>query len=155
MDETLRQVGGLLLGSVPTVLLFGLLYLSYKVLLHKPLEAVLAERQQKTQGALEKAQADIAAADARTSDYEQRVREARVAVYRAQESRRRKFQDATAAALAEARGKADATVRQTRSDLEKDVAAARGSLQSEGEKLAAAVIQSILKPAGGAAAGRS
>ena len=154
MDETLRQIGELLLGAVPTVVLFGLLYVSYRFLLHKPLEAVLEERHQKTQGAIEKAQADIASADARAADYEQRLKEARVAIYQAQESRRRKFQEATAAALAEARAKADAMVRQTRADLEKDMSAARVGLQGESEKLAGAVIQSILKAAGGAAAGR-
>lgn len=157
MDETLRQIGQLLLGAVPTVVLFGLLYVSYRVLLHKPLEKVLEERHRRTQGALEKAQADITAADARAADYEQRLREARVAIYQAQESRRRKFQEATAAALAEARGKADATVRQTRTELQKDVAAARTGLETESDKLAAAVIQAILKPTAGAAAagGRS
>ena len=155
MDETLRQIGELLLGAVPTMVLFGLLYVSYRVLLHKPLEAVLEERLQKTGGALEKAQADIAAADARAADYERRLREARVAIYQAQEGRRRKFQEATAAALAEARDKANAMVRQTRADLEKDMSAARVGLQGESEKLAGAVIQSILKAAGGAAAGRS
>jgi F-type H+-transporting ATPase subunit b len=142
---------------VPTVILFGLLYVSYRVLLHKPLEAVLEERHRRTQGAIEKAQADIASADARTAEYEQRVRDARVAIYQAQESRRRKFQEAAAAALAEARSKADALVRQTRADLDNDVTAARTGLESESEKLAAAVIQSILRPAGGvgAAGGRS
>jgi F-type H+-transporting ATPase subunit b len=128
MDETLRQIGELLLGAVPTVVLFGLLYVSYRALLHKPLEAVLAERHRKTQGAMEKAQADIASADARAAEYEQRLREARVAVYQAQESRRRKFQEATAAALAQARDQAHALVRQTRADLEKDMAAARTGL---------------------------
>lgn len=157
MDETLRQIGQLLLGAVPTVVLLGLLYVSYRVLLHKPLEAVLEERHRKTQGAMEKAQADIASADVRTADYEQRLREARVAVYQAQESRRRKFQEATAAALAEARDKAHAMVRQTRTDLQKDMAAARTGLEAESDQLAAAVIQAILKPTAGASAagGRS
>ena len=152
MEDTLRQIGQLLLGAVPTVVLFGLLYASYRMLLHKPLEAVLEERRSKTQGAMEKAHADITSADARAADYAQRLREARVAIYQAQESRRRKFQEATAAALAEARGKADAMVRQTRAELEQGVAAARGGLEAESDKLAAAVIQTILEPAGGAAA---
>jgi len=141
-----------LLGAVPTVVLFGLLYASYRLLLHKPLEAALEERHRKTQGAIEKAQTDIASADARAAEYEQRLKEARVAVYQAQESRRRKFQEATAAALAEARAKADATVRQTRTALEKDVAAARTGLEAESERLAVAVLQAILKPAAGAPA---
>jgi F-type H+-transporting ATPase subunit b len=157
MDETLRQIGELLLGAVPTILLFGLLYASYRVLLHQPLEAVLEERRSQTQGAMEKAQADIASADARAAEYEQRLREARAAVYQAQESRRRKFQEATAAALAQARDQAHALVRQTRADLEKDMAAARTGLEGESDWLAAAVLQAILKPAAGAASagGRS
>ena len=152
MDETLKQIGELLLGAIPTIVLFGLLYVSYRVLLHKPLEAVLEERRSKTEGAVEKARADVASADARAAEYEQRLKEARVAVFRAQESRRRKFQEATAAALAEARAKADATVRETRAALEKDAAAARTGLEAESEKLAAAVVQAILKPTAGAPA---
>jgi F-type H+-transporting ATPase subunit b len=153
MDDTLQQIGQLMLEAVPTVILFGVLYIAYRVLLHNPLEKVLEERHRRTQGAVTKAQADIASADARAAEYEQRLRDARTAIFQAQESRRRKFQEAAAAALEEARGKAGAMVRQTRSNLEQDVAAARLRLQGEGDKLAAAVIQSILKPASGAAAG--
>ncbi len=43
-------------------------------------------------------------------------------------------------------------VRETPAGLEKDVAAARTGLEAESDRLAAAVIQTILKPAGGAAA---
>jgi F-type H+-transporting ATPase subunit b len=73
MDETLRQLGGLLLGAVPTVILVALLYVLYTVIVHKPLRRVLDERRSKTEGAIEKSRADIAAADARTSEYEQRL----------------------------------------------------------------------------------
>ena len=88
MDETTHQLGELLLGSVPTVILLTLLYVLYSLIVHKPLQRVLAERRNKTEGAVEKSRADIAAADARTSEYEQRLREARAAVFRAQEARR-------------------------------------------------------------------
>ena len=44
MDETLRQVGELLLGSIPTIVFLVLLYASYTVLVHQPLVKVLAER---------------------------------------------------------------------------------------------------------------
>ena len=78
MDETLRQVGELLLGSIPTVVFMVLLYGIYNAVVHKPLVKVLAQRRAKTEGAIEKARADIAAAEARsTAEYEQRLREAR------------------------------------------------------------------------------
>ena len=64
MDEILGQLGGLLLGSVPTIIFIVLLYLSYKALVHKPMVAVLAERRSRTEGAIEKARADIAQAEA-------------------------------------------------------------------------------------------
>ena len=64
MEQTLRQLGELLLGSVPTIILLALLYTLYAFLVHRPLMAVLAERRARTQGAMEKARADIAAADA-------------------------------------------------------------------------------------------
>jgi len=41
MDQTLRQLGELLLGSVPTIILMGLLYLLYTTIVHKPLGACL------------------------------------------------------------------------------------------------------------------
>src|SRR6204780_3387810 len=106
MDETLRQLGELLLGSVPTIILFTLLYILYTAIVHKPLGRVLEQRRSKTEGAIEKSRADIAAAEARTSEYEQRLREARAKVFHAQEARRKAALDARTAAMNEARAKA-------------------------------------------------
>src|SRR6267378_2057840 len=102
MDETLRQLGELLLGSVPTVILLTLLFGLYSAIVHKPLQRVLAERRSKTEGAVEKAQADIAAAGARTTEYEQRLREARATVFRSQEARRQAALQARTTAVGEA-----------------------------------------------------
>jgi len=90
MDQTLHQLGELLLGAVPTVILLALLYGLYTSIVHKPLQRVLAERRSKTEGAIEKSHADIAEAEARTSEYEKRLREARAAIFKAQEARRQK-----------------------------------------------------------------
>src|SRR5947199_10634856 len=102
MDETLRQIGGLLLGYIPTVIFFLLLYGFYTVLVHKPLTRVLGERYARTQGAIEKAKSDIAAAEARTAEYEQRLRDARVALFKYQESRRAQASQVRADAVAQA-----------------------------------------------------
>jgi F-type H+-transporting ATPase subunit b len=146
MDEILSQLGGLLLGSIPTILFMVLLYAIYTVLVHKPLARVLAERRSKTEGALEKARADIAAAEARTADYEQRLREARMAVFKSQEAYRQQALQARAAALAEARTKSQAQVEQARAAIEKDKLAAQAGLQAESGRLAAEIIRSVLKP---------
>ncbi len=150
MDETLRQLGELLLGSVPTVILLALLYVLYTTIVHKPLQRVLAERRSKTEGAVEKSRADIAAAEARTAEYEQKLREARAAVFHAQETRRQSVLQARTNALNEARRKAQAQVQAAKSDIENDRAAAEQSLPAETAALAAEIVRRVLQPAGAA-----
>jgi F-type H+-transporting ATPase subunit b len=150
MDETLRQLGELLLGAVPTVILLTLLYVLYTTIVHKPLQRVLAERRSKTEGAVEKSRADIAAADARTSEYEQRLREARAAVFRAQEARRKAALDARGAALNEARSKAQAQVQDAKADIQKQSEAAQEGLGAEAQSLATEIMRRVLAPAGAA-----
>jgi F-type H+-transporting ATPase subunit b len=146
MDETLRQLGGLLLGSIPTVVMLLLLYGIYTVVVHKPLARVLAERRAKTEGAIEKARADVAAAEARTAEYEQRLREARLAVFKSQEMRRQEVTQARAAAVAAARTRAQEQVQQARAAMEHDKIAAQESLQAESTRLAAEIVRSVLRP---------
>jgi len=148
MDQTLHQLGGLLLGAVPTVILLTLLYALYSVIVHKPLQRVLAERRSKTEGAVEKSRADIAAAEARTSEYEQRLREARAAVFRAQEARRQAALEARSKAVNEARGKAQAQVQAAKKDIEADRVAAEAGLQKDASALAEEIVRRVLQPAG-------
>ena len=146
MDETLRQIGGLLLGSIPTVICFLLLYGLYTVLVHKPLARVLSERRARTQGAIEKARADVASAEARTAEYEQRLREARLALFKAQEVRRAKASQARAAAIADARQRAQHQINQARTEIESEKTVAKGSLEAEAGRLAAEIIRTVLEP---------
>jgi F-type H+-transporting ATPase subunit b len=148
MDETLRQLGELLLGAVPTVILLALLYVLYTLIVHKPLRRVLEDRRSRTEGAVEKSRADIAAAEARTSEYEQRLREARATVFRAQEARRKAALDARTEALNAARVKARAQLQAAKADIEKDREAAQVSLQAEAQALAAEIVRRVLEPAG-------
>jgi F-type H+-transporting ATPase subunit b len=148
MDETLRQLGELLLGSVPTVILLALLYALYTTIVHKPLQRVLAERRSKTEGAVEKSRADIAAAEARTAEYEQKLREARAVVFRAQEAKRQAVLQARANALNEARSKAQAQVLAAKKDIENDRAAAEMGLPADAAALAQEIVRRVLQPAG-------
>ena len=150
MDQTLNQLGELLLGAVPTVILLALLYPLYTTIVHKPLRRVLEERRNKTEGAVEKSKADIAAADARTSEYEQRLREARAAVFRAQEARRQAALQARSNAMNEARTKAQAEVQAAKAGIESDRAAAEKGLLGEAEALAREIMRRVLEPAGAA-----
>jgi F-type H+-transporting ATPase subunit b len=149
MDAALQKaLGELLLAAVPTIVMFVVLYLAYRLLVHNPLMKVLAERHNKTEGAVAKAQADIAAAEAKTAEYEARLREARMNLFKSQEARRRQLLEARNAAIAEARSKAEAQVKVARAEIEKEFAAAKTTLQAQAESLAAEVIRTVLKMAG-------
>jgi len=153
MGEIVGQLGGLLLGSVPTIIFVLLLFGVYTALVHKPLVKVLAERHDRTEGAIENAHADIAKAEARTAEYEQKLREARMTVFRHQEAQRQVALQARAAAVAEARTKAQAQVQNARTAIEQDKVAAQSGLEAESGKLAAAIIRTVLQPAAQSPAG--
>ena len=127
MDETFRQISELLLGSIPTIIFFLLLYGLYTVLVHKPLVRVLAER--------------------RTAEYEQKLRDARIAILRAQEARRALAAKAREAALSQARTQSQAQVQQARAAIEQDKLAAKTTLEAEAGRLASEIIRIVLEPA--------
>ena len=145
MDQTLHQLGELLLRSIPTVILVAVLYVLYTSIVHQPLRRVLEERRGKTEGAIERSKADIAAAEARTSEYEQKLREARAAVFRAQEAKRQAALQARGNA---ARAKAQSQVQAAKVDIERDRAAAEKGLQGEAAALAQEIMRRVLQPAG-------
>ncbi len=147
MDETFRQISELLLGSIPTIIFFLLLYGLYTVLVHNPLARVLAERRARTQGAIERARADIALAEQRTAEYEQKLRDARIAILKAQEARRTLASKAREAALAQARTQSQAQVQQARAAIEQDKLAAKTTLETEAGRLATEIIRIVLEPA--------
>jgi len=147
MDETLRQLGGLLLGAVPTIIFLLALYGAYTVLVHRPLLNVLAERRTRTEGAVEKARAAIAFAEQRTADYEQRLREARQAIFKNQQVRRQQALDAREAALADARTRAHEEVQIARTGIAQEKARAQAGLEAEAQSLAGEIIRVVLEPA--------
>jgi F-type H+-transporting ATPase subunit b len=153
MDETLRQLGGLLLGSIPTVIMLVLLYGIYTIVVHKPLSKVLAERRAKTEGAIEKARAAVADAEARTTEYEQRLREARMAVFKSQEVRRQAALQARAAAISTARLKGQQQIEKAKAAIEQDKIAAQEGLQSESARLASEIVRQVLRPVTSQSAG--
>ena len=146
MEQTLRQLGELLLGSVPTIILLGILYFLYNFLVYRPLAGVLKERRNRTEGAMEKARADIAAAEARTTEYEQRLREARQKVFKSLDARRQQANQARAEAVNQARVRTQDQVKQARTGIEQDKKDAMSKLEGEAGRLASEIVRTVLKP---------
>jgi F-type H+-transporting ATPase subunit b len=148
MNQTFSQLGELLRSAVPTMVLLLLLYAMYHYVVHRPLQRILAERRNRTQGAVERARADIAAAEAKSIEYENRLREAKLAIFRAQEAKRHQAQQARSTAVEQARVRAAEQVKQAKGQIEQQVTEARAGLQGEVERLSNEIIRTILQPAG-------
>ena len=146
MDEILQQLGTLFFGAVPTILLFLSLVISYRFLVHGPLSRTLAERRERTLGAVEKAHAAIAAADAKSQEYEAKLRAARMDILKAREARVQQWIAERDNALNAARGVAQERVKQARTALETEEAAARRQIESSADQLAAQILEAILRP---------
>ena len=148
MEQTLKQLGDLLLGAIPTVVLLLTLYGLYHLILHKPLERVLAERRKLTLGAVEKARSDINLAAQRATEYETRLRDARMSIFKSLDTRRKQALEAREHAVAQARERAHEMVAQAKSQIEAESAAARGSLGAESERLANQIVGTLLQGVG-------
>jgi F-type H+-transporting ATPase subunit b len=152
METVLRQVGQLLISSIPTIICLLVVWAAYLFIVHRKLAQVLEQRHALTEGAVQRARQEITQAEARTAEYEQRLRDARAQIYQVQQANRQRMVEQRNAALAEARKQAGETVKSARAALEKDMLAAKATLEQQAGVLADKVIETVLRPA--AAGGR-
>lgn len=136
MEQTLEALGGILLKAIPTAGILLLLYFYFKAMLFGPLDKVLKQRQELTEGARKTAEKSLAAAEHKTQEYEAKFREARSAVYKDQEETRRQWLEDQAAQASKARSDAENTVKVARESIAAEMAAARQNLLSSSEELA-------------------
>src|SRR6266849_3810803 len=117
MEETLRALGGILLRAVPTFILVILLHFYLKFIFFKPLQRVLRERYEMTEGARKMAEAGLAKASEKAAEYEAALRAARGETYKELEQLRRNLQEDRAASVKEARTRAEAAIAQAKATL--------------------------------------
>lgn len=147
--EVIQQLGALLISAIPTALLFIVLVIAYQFLIQGPLSATLRERHARTEGAMDAAHKAIALSEARTAEYNEKLRLARAEVYKAREQRVKQWNTERDSALESARKAAGARVRQARTALDEEAAAARLTIEAAAPDLAAQVVRAVLPVAVG------
>lgn len=147
MDELLRQLGTLALGAIPTLVLFIVLVVAYRFILFGPLMKVRAERRERTAGAMEKSRLAIAAADARSQEYEAKLRAARAEIVRRREQRLQQRNAERESTLAAARLAAQQRVQAAQAALEAQTGEARRQIEISAGQLAAQVLAVVLPSA--------
>ncbi|HMF52959.1 MAG TPA: ATP synthase F0 subunit B [Edaphobacter sp.] len=147
MDQILNQLGGLVLGSVPTMILFILLVAAYGLLVRRPLQRVLAERRARTTGAVEQARGAIAAAEAETTAYEDKLRRAKAEIFQARDQKLKQWNAEREAALEQVRQSTQERVRAARQEIEQSAAEARNQVEALSGELSTRILSAVL-PAG-------
>ncbi len=142
--EILHQIGELVLGSVPTIVLFLLSIALYRWLVHNPLHKVLDKRRELTTGAMEQARQGIAMVEAKTREYEGRLRLARNGIQLAREHRKQQWNVERDEILGSARERAQIKVRTAKVELEQDASEARGTIEKSAAALADQVLNAVL-----------
>jgi F-type H+-transporting ATPase subunit b len=151
MDQILNELGGLVLGAVPTMVLFILLVIVYGLLVRRPLDRILAERHARTAGAMEQAKGAIAAAEAETGAYEEKLRKAKSELFEARERRMKQWAAEREASLEQVRQSAQQRVGSARQGIDQSVVEARAQIEIASSDLSARVLAAVL-PSGVVAA---
>ncbi|MEO6909723.1 MAG: hypothetical protein ABI158_02220 [Edaphobacter sp.] len=147
MEEILNQLGELVLGSVPTMVLFILLVIAYGLLVRRPLDRLLAERRARTTGAVEQARGAIAAAEAETSAYEEKLRNARAAIFQAREQKLKQWNTERDAAIKQVRQATQQRILTAKQDIEQSATTARSQIEGMSAELSSRILSAVL-PAG-------
>jgi len=144
MQDLMQQLGGLLVGAIPTALLFIVLVFAYQFLVQGPLTAALARRRALTEGAMEDARKAVAQAEAKAQEYAERLRQARADVYKVREQRIKQWSAERDAALEAARKAASQKVRQAKEEIDAETASARLAIQTSAAELADLAVRAVL-----------
>ncbi len=147
MDLIFHQLGGLVLGSVPTMILFVLLIAAYEALVRRPLDKTLEERRARTSGAVEQARGALAAAEAETTVYEDKLRTAKAALFADREQRLQRWSGEREAALNEVRRLAQERVKAAVGEIEESAGSARKQIEAMSAELSSRILRAVL-PAG-------
>jgi F-type H+-transporting ATPase subunit b len=142
--EILHQLGGLVLGSVPTMVFFLLLVAAYGPLVRRPLDKTLAERRARTTGAIEQARSAISAAEAEATVYEEKLRAARSEMMAARERKVQQWQADRDQALKSARDAAQGRVNTAKQEIEGMSAGARKQIEESTTLLSEQILRAVL-----------
>jgi F-type H+-transporting ATPase subunit b len=144
MDQILNELGGLVLGAVPTMILFILLVIAYGLLVRRPLDRILNERRARTSGAMEQAKGAMAAAEAETGAYEEKLRKAKTELFEARELRLKQWTAERETALEQVRKIAQERVSSARQGIEQSIGDAKSQIEDTSAELSSRVLAAVM-----------
>jgi F-type H+-transporting ATPase subunit b len=144
MEQISHALAGILLKSIPTVVLLLFLYFYLKSMLFGPLDRLLKQREELTAGTRKAAEKSLKDAERKIQEYEAKMREARAEVYREQEETRRQWLTDQAAQITSARERTGQAILVAKEQMAAEIAAARQSLEASAGMLADQIATAML-----------
>ncbi len=148
MEQTLRALGEILQKASVTIFLLIVLFWYLRATLYGPLEKILKQRDDLTEGTRKGAADSLAEADRKTAEYEAKIRDARTEIYREQEELRRQWLDEQASQVAGAHERASKQVQGARQQIAAEAASAQKSLDATTGVLADQIATAVLASGG-------
>jgi F-type H+-transporting ATPase subunit b len=145
MESTLNALGQLLLKAIPTIVLLLIVHFYLKAVFFRPMADVLAKRRAATEGQRESADALRAKAEEQTRSIEERLRQAREAIYQEQEEARRRWTSEHDAQLDQARQQARNLIHLSKEQLDAETSEAKGKLDPYAGTLADQITSTLLE----------
>lgn len=143
MESLINQLGPLLLRAIPTVILLIIVHLYLKTVFFKPLQGVLNQRREATEGAREAGQESLKRAAEKAAMYDIALKEARAEMYREQEETRRRWLDHQTSRIDEARHRTHAMIQEATHGIAAEVEAAKRDLASSSQVLALQIVETL------------
>ena len=144
MEQILVVLQGILVRALPTFFLVILLHWYLKKVLFQPMERVIEQRRQKTEGAVEASEASVEQARQKLDAYEQSLADARAEIYRQQEAGRLKLGEKQAETVEAARAEAAARIAAAKAGIAAEAERASAGLAAEADRLADQIAGAVL-----------
>jgi F0F1-type ATP synthase membrane subunit b/b' len=145
MEQTLHDLGQLLLKAIPTVFLLLVVHFYLKRMFFGPMADVLAKRRAATDGLRESAEATRARAAEQLASIEAQLGKARDAIYQEQEEARRGWIGDQDSQVDTARQQAHELIHQSDQLLDAEAVGAKSQLAGTADELADQIAQTLLK----------
>jgi F-type H+-transporting ATPase subunit b len=145
MDALLDSLGKLLIQALPTFILLILFHFYLRWMFYSPLDRILNERFDLTEGARQVAAESMARAEQKTAEYKAALKAARLELLDEMEAARKRLQSDQDTAIAKARHEADTMVKAAKATLAEEAAEAKQTLAAESEALAGQIVAALLE----------
>ncbi|MGH9414267.1 MAG: hypothetical protein ACRD0Y_11085 [Terriglobales bacterium] len=144
MNKIFQELGNLLFGCIPTILLFVALHYYLKWVLYRPLQRTLDERNGRIAGRKAAAEQVLAAAEQKLAGYEASLRQRRLENYKLIETRRQEALQLGHTHIANARQQASQAMVEARQRLAAQSTEGHAQLRTSAERLAQQIVTKVL-----------